>query len=163
MTTPLAPLPMIALRALGCLAAATAAAAEPDVPRHFTFAPGAAAPAIIAVSPEITYSRERGFGFEPGVPRHAAGGGVTSDAPFCFSVALPEGNWTVTVTLGSAEMESVTTVKAELGRLALEQVRTARFPAAAMGHVWKDCGAPGGGRYSNVATGRTRHYPLTVV
>ena len=117
---------MIALRALGCLVAATAAAAEPAVTRHFTFGPGAAAPAIIAVSPEMTYSRERGFGFEPGAPSHAADGGVTSDAPFCFSVALPEGNWTVTVTLGSAEMESVTTVKTELRRLALEQVRTAR-------------------------------------
>jgi lysophospholipase L1-like esterase len=42
-----------------------------------------------------------------------------------FSVALPEGNYRITVTFGDAEDESVNTVKAESRRLMLETVRTA--------------------------------------
>ena len=41
------------------------------------------------------------------------------------SVALPEGNYHVTVTLGDRDGESTTTVKAESRRLMLEKVRTA--------------------------------------
>src|SRR5207237_9119949 len=42
-----------------------------------------------------------------------------------FSVKVPEGNYRVTVTLGDAAGESTTTVKAELRRLMLENVKTA--------------------------------------
>jgi len=49
----------------------------------------------------------------------------TSDKPFYFSVALPEGNYNVTVTFGDAKNETATTVKAELRRLMLEKVETA--------------------------------------
>jgi len=49
-----------------------------------------------------------------------------SDKPFYFSVKLPEGNYRVTVTLGDPCGESVTTIKAELRRLMLEQIRTRR-------------------------------------
>jgi lysophospholipase L1-like esterase len=52
------------------------------------------------------------------------GGFCTSDKPFFFSVALPEGNYNVTVTLGDVKGESTTTVKAELRRLLLEKVQT---------------------------------------
>ncbi len=55
-------------------------------------------------------------------PLHS--GFCTSDKPFCFSVALPEGNYKVTATLGDAEGESTTTVKAELRRLMLEHIHT---------------------------------------
>jgi lysophospholipase L1-like esterase len=48
----------------------------------------------------------------------------TSDKPFLFSVALPEGNYNVTITLGDAKGESITTVKAESRRLMLEKVET---------------------------------------
>ena len=48
----------------------------------------------------------------------------SSDAPFFFHVALPEGNYDVTVTLGDPTQASVTTVKAESRRLMLEQVPT---------------------------------------
>src|SRR5262245_41786532 len=41
-----------------------------------------------------------------------------------FSVALPEGNYKVTITLGRADGDSLTTVKAELRRLMLENVAT---------------------------------------
>ncbi|HEX8201915.1 MAG TPA: rhamnogalacturonan acetylesterase, partial [Isosphaeraceae bacterium] len=46
-------------------------------------------------------------------------------APFSFSVALPEGNYRVTVTLGDSAGASRTTVRAESRRLMLERVATA--------------------------------------
>jgi lysophospholipase L1-like esterase len=49
----------------------------------------------------------------------------TSDQPFFFSVALPEGNYNVTVTFGDQQAETTTTVKAELRRLMLEEVHSA--------------------------------------
>ncbi len=52
-------------------------------------------------------------------------GFATSSAPFYFSVALPEGNYRVTVTLGDSTGESTTTVKAEVRRLELERVHLA--------------------------------------
>ncbi|BCM92926.1 rhamnogalacturonan acetylesterase RhgT [Abditibacteriota bacterium] len=79
-----------------------------------------------AVAPDMIYSAERGFGFEPGtiVTSGEEGRFCTSDKPFYFSAALPEGNYTVSVTLGGSPVESTTTVKAELRRLMLEQVHT---------------------------------------
>src|SRR5205823_685569 len=47
-----------------------------------------------------------------------------SDKPFYFSVALPEGNYQVSITFGDMAGETNTTVKAELRRLMLEQVHT---------------------------------------
>jgi lysophospholipase L1-like esterase len=81
------------------------------------------------------YSKELGYGFEPGATISCLDrGGIdllrsdfcASDQPFYFSVALPEGNYNVTVTFGDARRETVTTVKAELRRLMLEKVATAR-------------------------------------
>ncbi len=83
--------------------------------------------------PDTIYNQERGYGFEPGAAITAVDRGgddplrgdfCTSDRPFSFSVALPEGNYRVTVTLGDRAGESTTTVKAELRRLMLERVRT---------------------------------------
>jgi len=48
----------------------------------------------------------------------------TSDQPFFFSVALPEGNYNVSITFGDQQAETTTTVKAELRRLMLEEVHT---------------------------------------
>lgn len=100
----------------------------------FAFMPGKPPPGYVQVSPSDIYWRQRGYGFEPGVkisavdrggdePLHS--GFCTSDRPFFFSVALPEGNYRVTVTLGDAEGESTTTVKAELRRLMVEHAHTA--------------------------------------
>src|SRR5579871_6028032 len=76
------------------------------------------------------YSDETGYGFEPGSPvqgvEHKGKGFVTSDKPFFFSAAVPEGNYRVMVTLGDAAGESTTTIKAELRRLMIEKVHTAR-------------------------------------
>ena len=86
------------------ICAALAAGAQAQT---FEFGPG-------KITPDVRYTAERGYGFEP----------VAS--PLYFSVKEPEeGNYRVTVTLGSATTESVTTVKAELRRLMLEKVETA--------------------------------------
>ncbi|HEX8503656.1 MAG TPA: rhamnogalacturonan acetylesterase [Pyrinomonadaceae bacterium] len=100
----------------------------------FDFGPGKVKPGYRQVLPDTAYTKERGYGFEPG-PRvncldrggdALRGDFCTSATPFHFSVALPEGNYDVTVTFGDREGESVGTVKAELRRLMLEEVRTRR-------------------------------------
>jgi hypothetical protein len=81
------------------------------------------------VLPDMTYSTDRGFGFEPGADVQAverdAGGKKTSliasAKPFLFSVAVPEGNYQVRVTLGDPGGDSKTTIKAELRRLMIEK------------------------------------------
>ncbi|WP_345953788.1 rhamnogalacturonan acetylesterase [Mucilaginibacter sp. PAMB04168] len=49
---------------------------------------------------------------------------VTSNKPFYFSAAVPEGNYKVTLTLGDAEGPTQTTVKAESRRLMVENFAT---------------------------------------
>jgi lysophospholipase L1-like esterase len=98
--------------------------------RNFSFVPGASAAGAVSVAPDAVYSAAAGFGFEPGskvtaVDRPGKGGFITGDKPIYFSVALPEGNYRVTVTLGDPSGASVTTVKAELRRLMLQRIRTA--------------------------------------
>jgi len=64
------------------------------------------------------YTPARGYGFDLGTL-------PTGDArPFYFSVAVPEGNYRVTVTFGDAQVASSNTVKAESRRLMLENVVT---------------------------------------
>lgn len=102
--------------------------------RRFDFGPGKVAPGYTKVMPENVYSKEAGFGFEPGSAIACQDRGTrdalrsdfcTSDKPFYFSVAVPEGNYDVAVTFGDAQSDSTTTVKAELRRLMLESVKTA--------------------------------------
>ncbi|MDL2356456.1 MAG: rhamnogalacturonan acetylesterase [Pseudomonadota bacterium] len=80
---------------------------------HFDFGakPAAGRTAVASGTP---YSAERGYGFETG-----------AGAPVFFSADLPEGNYNVTVTLGDAKVATTTTVKAELRRLMLENVKAA--------------------------------------
>ncbi|HZZ30207.1 MAG TPA: rhamnogalacturonan acetylesterase [Pirellulales bacterium] len=135
--------------ALGLLAAIaqagniSAQAGQDQTTHKFSFAPGNNISGYTQVSPETTYSKELGYGFEPGAQLKTieqAGGAaahaesasgdlphsgcVTSDKPFYFSIALPEGNYKVTVTLGNPAGDSTMTVKAELRRLMLEHVHT---------------------------------------
>lgn len=49
---------------------------------------------------------------------------ITSDKPFYFSVALPEGNYDVKLSLGDSEGTSETTVRVENRRLMLNDVKT---------------------------------------
>lgn len=124
--------PRTLLRAAGLIGglwmAAMAAAQAVPTTWKFDFGPGKAASNHVRVAPGIAYEAGRGYGFEPGGDGVIAlpQGGVTSHTPFLFSVALPEGNYNVTVTLGDRQGESDNTVKAELRRLMLEKVETTR-------------------------------------
>ena len=100
----------------------------------FDFGPGKVAPGYTQVLQTNTYSKELGYGFEPDSSVSCVNRGGSdalrsdlcrSDQPFFFSVALPEGNYNVTITFGDQNAETITTVKAELRRLMLEEVQTA--------------------------------------
>jgi len=93
---------------------------------RFHFGPGEVEPGWVRVLPADRYAAEIGFGFEPGANIAAGSNCVTSDKPFLFSVKLPEGNYQVTVVFGDACGDSDNTVKAELRRLMLEGVKTAK-------------------------------------
>jgi lysophospholipase L1-like esterase len=101
---------------------------------RFDFGSGKVASGYTQVKAGELYSKETGYGFEPGsVIQEVDRGGdpltgdfVTSETFFKFSVALPEGNYKVTVTLGDASGESITTVKSETRRLMLERIATAK-------------------------------------
>ncbi len=103
--------------------------------QKFDFGSGAVAPGFVQVAPETVYSKERGYGFEPGSKLESIDRGgdpvngdfITADVPFHFSARVPrEGNYRFTVTLGDSAGESVTTIKAELRRLMAEKVQTTR-------------------------------------
>ncbi|SDR15618.1 Lysophospholipase L1 [Chryseobacterium soldanellicola] len=49
---------------------------------------------------------------------------ITSDKPFYFSVAIPEGNYDIKLTLGDSKGSSETTVRVENRRLMLNDVKT---------------------------------------
>jgi lysophospholipase L1-like esterase len=93
------------------------------------FGPGKVESGYTQVLPDMIYSPDRGFGFEPGaVVKGIDRGGtglITSDKPFQFSVKVPEGSYQVTLTLGDPQGESETTVKAELRRLFVEKAHLA--------------------------------------
>ena len=67
-----------------------------------------------------TFSAERGYGFDLGTQPSA-----TAPQPCYFSVAVPEGNYRVTVTFGDAQAGSETTLRAENRQLLLEHLATA--------------------------------------
>ena len=110
---------------------------------RFDFGSGAAARGYQKVLPDAAFAREAGYGFEPGAAlhgvirnRHALRGDfITGDGPFLFSVAVPEGDYRVTITLGDAAGVSGTTVKAESRRLMLEQVTTRKGEFATQSFV----------------------------
>ncbi|MBK8478185.1 MAG: rhamnogalacturonan acetylesterase [Opitutaceae bacterium] len=66
------------------------------------------------------YSHERGYGFDLGTQPNPA-----APHPFYFSVAVPEGNYRVTVTFGAIAAPSDNTLKAESRQLLLEHLATA--------------------------------------
>lgn len=109
--------------------------AADDMRLRFDFGSGSVAPGYLQVTPEMIYSKDRGYGFEPGASLSSVERGgdplrgdfVTSESPFHFSARVPqEGNYRVTVTLGDLAGESTTTIKAELRRLVAERTRTGR-------------------------------------
>ena len=99
--------------------------AAPATDFKFQFGAANAAPGYTPVPPTQMYSKEVGYGFEPGATVTVLAGAITAAQPFLFSVAVPEGNYRVTVTLGDPTADAITTVKAESRRLMLERIRTA--------------------------------------
>lgn len=102
---------------------------------RFDFGSPEAAEGFQAVTSSMTYSPDRGYGFEPGavpVDEVRKKGSkltrdfVTSTGLFCFSVKLPEGNYKVTLTLGDTQGTSCTTVKSEVRRLMMESLQTGK-------------------------------------
>ena len=101
--------------------------------KKFDFGIGKTAEGYESVSTINTYSKETGYGFEDvtGITCFSRNdknlllsGFCSSDKPFYFSVAVPEGSYKVTVTFGDFFDSTETTVKAELRRLMLENVET---------------------------------------
>ena len=87
---------------------------------RFDFGSPAAGDGWTAVTADTAYDEARGYGFEPGAAltdvvrkkgTDLTRDFVTADAPFRFSVRLPEGNWRVTLTLGDTQRTSCTTVR----------------------------------------------------
>lgn len=112
----------------------TALAAPQNTMWKFDFGSGNAAPGYTKVTPHTLYTAHGGFGFENAADVVAfdrggadtlRGDGCTSEKPFLFSVAVPEGNYHVSLMLGDAGAATATTVKAESRRLMLENVQTA--------------------------------------
>src|SRR5262247_917893 len=86
--------------------AATVEAAKGSANRtvyRFDFGFGKAGPTV--VQPNTLYSKARGYGFEVGFTVVRLKASVTSVRQFFFSVALPEGNYNVTITFGDSEGE----------------------------------------------------------
>lgn len=107
--------------------------AQSTIDYKFDFGPGKAAKNYIKILPTTSFSNNRKYGFDfdskaEGIDRRGKNllnaDLVRSNKPFYFSVAVPEGNYRVTLTLGDAKESSLTTVKAESRRLMLEDVQT---------------------------------------
>jgi lysophospholipase L1-like esterase len=131
------PLPLrgtlTALLSFAFASAGAFAQTTPATAFKFQFGAEAAAPGYTLVAPATMYSKAIGYGFEPGVTVTMVTGdtggplergAVTAAAPFSFSVAVPEGNYRVTVTLGDPRAEATATVKAETRRLMVEHLHT---------------------------------------
>lgn len=85
-------------------------------PMRFYFGQGAAPAGFQKVTADQMYSAERGYGYENN----------PAAVPVYFSVRVPdEGNYKVLAKLGSPDVETTTTIKAELRRLMVEKVHTA--------------------------------------
>lgn len=123
--------------ALGCFFSSIVALAADVAPRplRFEFGPAPAEVGYTQVLAQTLYSSESGYGFETGadvkdvkaeLPRSSRSDSCASDRAFYFSVAVPEGNYRVTVTLGDPTAPTDTTVKAELRRLMLEKIQTTK-------------------------------------
>lgn len=74
---------------------------------------------FIKVTPDTRYSDTQGYGYDFVTPAE-----VKPDTPYFFSVALPDGNYRVTVTMGSDRYAAETTVRGESRRLFVENLPT---------------------------------------
>ena len=103
--------------------------------KKFDFGTGRVEKGFTQITEKDVYTAEKGFGFEPDqnvkcFDRNAKNALLADfcggDKPFYFSVKVPEGNYKITATFGDAENATNNTVKAELRRLMLENIETAK-------------------------------------
>lgn len=99
-------------------------AANAQSVRKFDFGASTAFAGSSIVSANDTYSREKGFGFEPDANVICSSGTCASEKPFYFSAKVPEGNYRVTVRFGHSQFATSPVVKAELRRLILDGITT---------------------------------------
>ena len=92
--------------------------------RKFDFGRPNVSNGATAVSDGDVYSKDKGFGFEPGSEVNCTENVCAFNKPFYFSVVVPEGNYRVTIRFGDKKSATTTVVKAELRRLMLERVDT---------------------------------------
>ena len=98
--------------------------------RVYEFGPETPHGGVTTVLGMDVYSPGKGYGFEPDTSimcwkrTSRKNGNCTSEKPFYFSVAVPEGNYRVTIRFGDRQIATSTVVKAELRRLMLERVDT---------------------------------------
>ena len=99
----------------------------------FDFGPGPVQPGYIAVSTFLSYSDERGYGFEFSSDLASWNNKgtdplkddyITCGKPFYFSVKLSEGNYNVNVIVGDKKGASSATIKAECRRVMVEKIQT---------------------------------------
>ena len=87
---------------------------------------------FIPITSTSKFDKKAGYGFMDisGLKSVDNGGNaltgdfITSDKPFYFSVAIPEGNYDIKLNLGDTKGSSETTVRVENRRLMLNDVRT---------------------------------------
>lgn len=103
--------------ALSLLSLQVTAKEKTDSAWRFSFGEGKPAKGFVQVAAANSYTDETGYGFDFGTT-------PTSGQPFYFSVAVPEGNYNVAITLGDPKKSGATTLKAESRRLLLENVVT---------------------------------------
>ena len=73
----------------------------------------------LLITKQQVFSEQTGYGYDL-----QSAPDLKANKPFYFSVAVPDGNYRVTVTLGSKKSAGVTTVRAESRRLFIENLPT---------------------------------------
>jgi lysophospholipase L1-like esterase len=125
----------------------------------FDFSSAPSAAGKVHVAPDMAYSKERGFGFEPGAEVKQTDSAITSEKPFHFHIAVPqEGNYKVTLTFGDTLSATDNTVFAELRRLMVESVHTDPGDIATRTFIvnTRTPAIPGGGRVKINSRERTQ-------
>ncbi|WP_394369042.1 rhamnogalacturonan acetylesterase [Flavobacterium agrisoli] len=94
------------------------------IPLIFNFEANASHKNKTAVLSAATFSNEKGFGFDFETENNASfsKNGVSFEKSTYFSIAVPEGNYAVTVKMGNEKSHSEVTIKAESKRVMVNQV-----------------------------------------
>lgn len=109
--------------ALLCLSFAAVAAQTQQVTYRFTCGKPEKGARPLTAHSLFREQDPEAYGFDLStVPAAFTGGVCTSDKPFFFSVAVPEGSYNVTLSLGSPSVRTTTTVRGESRRLFIDQL-----------------------------------------